>query len=53
MDLLELLKIKRRLENDLKRIADLKHLLDDELDQVHSDITEATETIQSAMDSKK
>ena len=37
------LEIKEKLEHDLKRIADLKRLLDDELDQVHADVSDALE----------
>jgi len=43
MDILIFLEIKEKLEHDLKRIADLKRLLDDELDQVHADVSDALE----------
>jgi len=43
MGILIFLEIKEKLEHDLKRIADLKRLLDDELDQVHADVSDALE----------
>lgn len=53
MDILTLVKIKNDLEHSLKRITDLKRLLDDELDQVHLETAEIIELLKLELPDKK
>jgi len=53
MDLLIFIRIKTRLEHELKRVADLKRLLDDEFDQIHSEVSDVIEIIQKELDASK
>jgi len=53
VDILTFIRIKTRLEHELKRVADLKRLLDDEFDQIHSEVSEIVSIIQNELELHK